>query len=147
MSPHVPAFTGMPARLLAVAAAAATLMATPAVAADKVKVGLLSTLSGAGSGLGIDIRDGFQLAVKHSGGKLGGLPAEAIIPEEPGGSAPPPAPPAGNCEPSYPDVCIPLKSEVGDLDCPQIDESRFRVLPPDPHGFDGDGDGIGCEVT
>jgi micrococcal nuclease len=22
---------------------------------------------------------------------------------------------------------------------------RFRVLPPDPHGFDGDRDGIGCE--
>ncbi|MGE5866790.1 MAG: ABC transporter substrate-binding protein, partial [Rhizobacter sp.] len=50
-----------------------------AVAADSVKVGLLSTLSGPGSGLGIDIRDGFQLAVKHAGGKLGGLPAEVIV--------------------------------------------------------------------
>ncbi|MET0352081.1 MAG: ABC transporter substrate-binding protein [Rhizobacter sp.] len=48
-------------------------------AADAVKVGLLSTLSGPGSGLGIDIRDGFQLAVKHAGGKLGGLPAEVLV--------------------------------------------------------------------
>ena len=59
--------------------AAATLLTGPARAADKIKVGLLSTLSGPGSGLGIDIRDGFQLAMKHSGGKLGGLPAEVIV--------------------------------------------------------------------
>ena len=31
---------------------------------DKVKVGMITTLSGGGSGLGIDIRDGFALAVK-----------------------------------------------------------------------------------
>ena len=60
-------------------AAAAALTAGSALAADKIKVGLLSTLSGPGSGLGIDIRDGFQLALKHSGGKLGGLPAEVIV--------------------------------------------------------------------
>ena len=50
-----------------------------ASAADKVKVGFVSTLSGPSSALGIDIRDGFQLAVKLNGGKLGGLPAEVII--------------------------------------------------------------------
>ena len=60
-------------------AAAAALTAGSALAADKIKVGLLSTLSGPGSGLGIDIRDGFQLAMQHSGGKLGGLPAEVIV--------------------------------------------------------------------
>lgn len=59
--------------------AAATLVAAPALAADKIKVGLLSTLSGPGAGLGIDIRDGFQLAMQHSGGKLGGLPTEVIV--------------------------------------------------------------------
>lgn len=58
-------------------------------------------------------------------------------------SPPPPPPPAGNCDPAYPDVCIP--SLPPDLDCPDIDHLNFRVLPPDPHGFDGDGDGIGCE--
>lgn len=52
----------------------------------------------------------------------------------------------GSCDPSYPDVCIPPKSEVGDLDCGDISHRRFRVLPPDPHGFDGnDNDGLGCE--
>ena len=50
--------------------------ALPAHAADKVKVGFLSTLSGPGGALGVDMRDAFLLAVKLGGGKLGGLPAE-----------------------------------------------------------------------
>lgn len=51
--------------------------------------------------------------------------------------------PAANCDPSYPTICI----EVGipDLDCPDISYRRFEVRPPDPHRFDGDHDGIGCE--
>jgi micrococcal nuclease len=49
----------------------------------------------------------------------------------------------GNCEPSYPDVCIPPAPP--DLDCPDISYRRFKVLAPDPHHFDSDGDGIGCE--
>ena len=56
-------------------------------------------------------------------------------------SAPPPPP--GNCDPAYPDVCIPPPPP--DLDCKDIPYRRFRVLPPDPHHFDLDGDGIGCE--
>jgi branched-chain amino acid transport system substrate-binding protein len=51
-------------------------------AADKVKVGFVSTLSGPSSALGVDIRDGFQLAVKLNGGKLGGLPAEVLISDD-----------------------------------------------------------------
>lgn len=47
-----------------------------------VKVGFLSTLSGPGAGLGIDIRDGFNLAVKQLNGKLGGLPAKAIVDDD-----------------------------------------------------------------
>lgn len=47
------------------------------------------------------------------------------------------------CDPSYPDVCIP--SPPPDLDCGDISYSRFSVLQPDPHRFDNDGDGIGCE--
>ena len=50
-----------------------------AQAADKIKVGFLSTLSGPGGALGVDIRDGFQLALKHRAGKLGGLPAEVLV--------------------------------------------------------------------
>lgn len=53
--------------------------AMPAAGADKVKVGFLSTLSGPGAGLGVDIQDGFKLALKGSGGKLGGLPAELVV--------------------------------------------------------------------
>lgn len=62
-------------------------------------------------------------------------------------AAPPPPAPAGNCDPSYPTVCIPPKSQVGDLDCGDIPQfGYFEVLPPDPHGFDGnDNDGWGCE--
>jgi len=48
-----------------------------------------------------------------------------------------------SCDPSYPDVCIP--SPPPDLDCGDIPHQNFTVLPPDPHGFDGDEDGIGCE--
>jgi branched-chain amino acid transport system substrate-binding protein len=58
------------------------LLATPVHAADKVKVGFLSTLSGPGAGLGVDIRDGFNLAIKHLNGKLGDLPAEVLIADD-----------------------------------------------------------------
>jgi micrococcal nuclease len=47
------------------------------------------------------------------------------------------------CDPAYPDACIPPPPP--DLDCSNIDERRFTVLPPDPHNFDGDHNGIGCE--
>ena len=32
-----------------------------------------------------------------------------------------------------------------DLDCSDIQDRDFKVGPDDPHGFDRDGDGIGCE--
>ena len=54
-----------------------------------------------------------------------------------------PAPPPANCDPSYPTLCIPPNSP--DLDCRDIQARRFTVLEPDPHRFDGDNDGIGCE--
>lgn len=49
----------------------------------------------------------------------------------------------GNCDPSYPTVCI--QPPPPDLDCKDIPYRRFTVLPPDPHNFDGDADGVGCE--
>ena len=67
----------MKTRLLA--AAAALTVAAGAGAADKVKIGFVSTLSGPSAALGVDIRDAFQLAVKLNGGKLGGLPAEVLV--------------------------------------------------------------------
>ena len=56
--------------------------AAQAQSTEPVRVGLLSTLSGPGAGLGVDIRDGFQLAVKLSGGKLGGRAAEVIVADD-----------------------------------------------------------------
>ena len=65
--------------LLALAVAAS---AMSAAAADKVRVGFVSTLSGPSSALGVDIRDGFLLSVKLNGGKLGGLPAEVLVSDD-----------------------------------------------------------------
>ena len=50
---------------------------------------------------------------------------------------------AENCDPSYSTVCIPPYPP--DLDCGEIPHRRFTVVSPDPHGFDRDRDGIGCE--
>jgi len=47
------------------------------------------------------------------------------------------------CDPAYPTVCIPPPPP--DLDCGDIPYRRFQVLSPDPHNFDRDADGIGCE--
>jgi micrococcal nuclease len=47
------------------------------------------------------------------------------------------------CDPAYPTLCIP--PAVPDLDCLDIPASNFPVEPPDPHAFDADHDGLGCE--
>ncbi|MBO6727564.1 MAG: ABC transporter substrate-binding protein [Rhizobiaceae bacterium] len=41
-------------------------LSAPAMA-ENVKVGMITTLSGGGAGLGIDVRDGFMLALKNAG--------------------------------------------------------------------------------
>jgi hypothetical protein len=51
---------------------------------------------------------------------------------------------SGPCDPAYPTVCIPPAPP--DLDCGEITFRNFAVLAPDPHRFDGDHDGIGCET-
>ena len=60
-------------------------------------------------------------------------------------AAPQPVGSPSRCDPSYPDVCIPPYDRVGDLDCADVSHSDFRVVGRDPHGFDGDRDGVGCE--
>jgi micrococcal nuclease len=52
---------------------------------------------------------------------------------------------SNNCDPSYPGVCI--YPYPPDLDCKDVPYRRFAVVPPDPHGFDGDYDGVGCESS
>lgn len=66
--------------------------------------------------------------------------ATTVLPLVP--PTPPPAPPA-NCDPSYPTVCI--RPPPPDLDCGDVPYKNFRVLQPDPHRFDGNKDGYGCE--
>jgi len=61
-----------------------------------------------------------------------GSPSEPIQPTQ-----------ENECDPSYPDVCIAVYPP--DLDCGEIQYSNFKVIQPDPHGFDRDQDGIGCE--
>jgi hypothetical protein len=56
---------------------------------------------------------------------------------------------ANRCDPSYPDFCIP--ADAGHpINCssPEVlGRNGFRALPPDPHGLDGDGDGVACEQS
>ena len=53
--------------ILAACFAALPVISMAAGHGNKVKVGMITTLSGGGAGLGIDVRDGFMLAVKQSG--------------------------------------------------------------------------------
>jgi Putative Ig domain/RTX calcium-binding nonapeptide repeat (4 copies) len=57
-------------------------------------------------------------------------------------------PPPPNCHLSYPTVCIPPSPP--DLNCGDIPHQNFQVrhdvVDPDPHDFDGNKNGIGCET-
>src|SRR5574341_2389222 len=63
-------------------AAVAAALAFSAQAANELKIGYLSTLSGPAGAIGVEVRDGFNLALKLAGGKLGGLPTEVIIADD-----------------------------------------------------------------
>jgi micrococcal nuclease len=49
----------------------------------------------------------------------------------------------GQCDPSYPTVCIPPPPP--NLDCKDVPYRNFKVLAPDPQHFDGNHDGVGCQ--
>lgn len=49
------------------------------------------------------------------------------------------------CDPAYPSLCLAPVWQAGDLDCADVAASWFPVSAPDPHGFDADRDGVGCE--
>ncbi|MDH3316705.1 MAG: ABC transporter substrate-binding protein [Gammaproteobacteria bacterium] len=51
-------------------------------AAEPVRIGMITTLSGGGSSLGIDVRDGFMLAVEQGNGKLGGVPVKVDVEDD-----------------------------------------------------------------
>ena len=54
-------------KLKTAVAAMALLACSMTASADGLKVGMITTLSGGGSALGIDVRDGFMLAIEQSG--------------------------------------------------------------------------------
>jgi len=70
-------------RLTAAAFALTGVLAiAPALSADPVKIGVVTTLSTPGGYLGEDMRDGFQLAIDLEGGTLGGVPVELIVQDD-----------------------------------------------------------------
>jgi branched-chain amino acid transport system substrate-binding protein len=64
------------------AAAALALVTTAVDAQEKLKIGVIATLSGPPAVLGQQLRNGFQLAVKDLGGKLGGRDVELIVQDD-----------------------------------------------------------------
>ena len=54
-------------------------VANPALAEDKIKIGVLVTLSGPAAVLGQQARDGFALAIKDLGGKMAGRDVEVVV--------------------------------------------------------------------
>ena len=56
--------------------------ANAAVAQEKLRIGLVLTLSGPAAALGQQVRDGFNLAVKDLGGKMGGREVEVVTADD-----------------------------------------------------------------
>jgi len=65
-----------------IALLAAALLAFNVQAANELKIGYLSTLSGPAGAIGVEVRDGFNLALKMAGGKLGGLKTEIVFADD-----------------------------------------------------------------
>jgi branched-chain amino acid transport system substrate-binding protein len=56
-------------RILAACVTALALGAAGMASAEPIKIGMITTLSGGGAGLGVDVRDAFDLAMKKAGNK------------------------------------------------------------------------------
>ncbi len=61
---------------------AAALVALPAVAAEKVKIGFVTTLTTSAAVIGNDMKDAFDLAYEHIGGKMAGLDVELFYEDD-----------------------------------------------------------------
>src|ERR1700732_2571834 len=57
-------------------------LANPALAADTIKIGFVSTFSGPTAVIGNDMRNSFELALDHLGRKMGGKPVEVIYEDD-----------------------------------------------------------------
>ena len=63
-------------------AAAASMVATTAFAADKVKIGFVTTMTTPAGVIGQDMVDAVNLALEDIGGKMAGLPVELILEDD-----------------------------------------------------------------
>src|ERR1700704_2549383 len=68
--------------LLATAAALALSVAPAAAQQKTVKIGFIGTFSGPAAALGNDKRNSLEVALDHTGRKLGGLPVEVIYEDD-----------------------------------------------------------------
>jgi micrococcal nuclease len=94
----------------------------------------------------VKYHDALLLPAQESARRAGrGLWAVSVASPTPGIV---PLVPQADCEPSYPDFCLAVGT--ADLDCGDVEWRRFTVLwnlpNPDPHRFDGNADGVGCEA-
>ena len=64
------------------ASALAIAFAGPAIAADTIKIGFVNTFSGPSAAIGIDARNGFELALDHIGRKMAGRSVEVIYEDD-----------------------------------------------------------------
>ena len=69
-------------KIAALATASLLALGAAAQAQEKLKIGLLTTLSGPAAALGIQQRNGFELALKDLGNKLGGRDVELIVQDD-----------------------------------------------------------------
>src|SRR3954471_19767156 len=63
-------------------AAALLLLSLPAHAADSIKIGFVTTLSGPAGIIGKHMKDAADLALSMLGGKIGGVPAEIVYADD-----------------------------------------------------------------
>ena len=60
----------------------AMMLAMPVQAADRIKIGFLTTLTGPAAFLGRDMVNGAQLALEDLGGRMGGVPVELVVEDD-----------------------------------------------------------------
>src|SRR2546423_6712749 len=63
-------------------ACACLIVCASAHAQDKLRIGIITTLSGPPAVIGQQMRDGFKLALQHLGGKLGGRETEVLVQDD-----------------------------------------------------------------
>ena len=68
-------------KIIMTAAVIASLFAAPAIA-ETVKIGYMTTLSGGAGIIGKQMQNAVNLAMDHTGGKLGGMDAEVIFADD-----------------------------------------------------------------